>query len=203
MKGNAGSLAGVVVFVVVLVLMLPFADAGPLDVPGATKTLTCTACHGSGGQSPSTTMPILAGMWPVYFKKAIADYAAGKRPSTEMEPYAKMVMQMGVDDVAGYFAGQPRAATAIAADPAEVARGRAAAEECMRCHKPGGTTIGPDIIPDLRGQPPGYLLYQMRLFKENRRSPGDPDLAKLKEELMQKIPEATLADLAAYWSSVK
>ena len=165
MNGSAWNFAGAVVLVIVLGLTEHAAGAGPLDAPGATKALTCTACHGPGGQSPSNTMPILAGMWPVYFKKAIADYAAGKRPSTEMEPYAKMVVQMGVDEVAAYFAGQPRAATTVAVDPAAVQRGSAAAQECLQCHKPGGTTIGPAVIPDLRGQPAGYLLNQMRLFK--------------------------------------
>ena len=191
---------GVVVSLVLGVASV--AGAGPLDAPGATKALTCTACHGEGGQSPSNTMPILSGMWPVYFKKAIADYAAGKRPSTEMEPYAKMVTQMGVDEVAAYFSAQPRAATAVAVDPAAVERGRATAQECLQCHKPGGTTVGPVVVPDLRGQPPGYLLNQMRLFKQDRRSPGDPNLTKLKE-LMRTIPDATLADLAAYWSKEK
>jgi cytochrome c553 len=199
MEGSARSFAGAVV-VVLLLGVAAAAVAGPLDTPGATKALTCTACHGAGGQSPSSTMPILAGMWPVYFKKAIADYAAGKRPSTEMEPYAKMVVQMGVDEVAAYFSAQPRAATTIAVDPAAAQRGRVAAEE--QCHKAGGTTIGPAVVPDLRGQPPGYLLNQMRLFKQDRRSPGDPSLTKLKE-LMRKIPDETLADLAAYWSRLK
>jgi len=201
MDGSVRRLAGAVI-VVLIFGVAPAGVAGPLDAPGATKALTCTACHGAGGQSPSNTMPILSGMWPVYFKKAIADYAAGKRPSTEMEPYAKMVAQMGVDEVAAYFSAQPRAATAVAVDPAAVERGRTAAQECLQCHKPGGTTVGPAVVPDLRGQPPGYLLNQMRLFKQDRRSPGDPNLTKLKE-LMGKISDQTLADLAAYWSQAK
>ena len=57
------------------------AFAGPLDVPGATKALTCSACHGMAGQSLSNAMPIIAGISPAYFKKAIEDYASGKRPS--------------------------------------------------------------------------------------------------------------------------
>jgi len=176
--------------------------AGPLDAPGATKAITCSACHGVQGASPSTAMPSLAGMWPVYFKKAITDFAEGKRPSTEMEPYAKMVMQMGVDELAAYFSAQPRTATAIAVDPAAVARGQAAAGPCLGCHHAGGTTIGPAIIPDLRGQPPGYLLNQMVLFKQNKRSPGDPNLTSVKA-MMNGIPDATLGDLAAYFSSLK
>src|SRR5919109_3277793 len=114
MKASAGSLASAVVVVVALGVG-PVA-AGPLDTPGATKSLTCTACHGPGGQSPSSTMPILAGMPPGYFKKAIEDYAAGKRPSAEMEPFAKMVVQMGVNEVASYFSAQPRRPSAVAAD---------------------------------------------------------------------------------------
>jgi cytochrome c553 len=200
MRGSARVLAMVIGLVVVAAVGA--AGAGPLDAPGATKALTCAACHGQGGQSPSNTMPILAGMWPAYFKKAIEDYASGKRPSTEMEPYAKMVLQMGVDDVAAFFASQPRAATAVVADRAAAERGRAAATECLQCHKPGGTTVGDLNVPDLRGQPPGYLLNQIRLFKENKRSPGDEKLTKMKE-LMQKIPEGALADLAAFWSRAK
>jgi cytochrome c553 len=181
------------------------AFGGPLDTPGATKAITCSACHGPQvlpGVSPSTAIPSLAGMWPVYFKKAITDFAEGKRPSAEMEPYAKMVMQMGVDDLAAYFSAQPRQATAITLDPAAVARGQAAAGPCIACHRGGGTTVGPAVIPDLRGQPRDYLRNQMVLFKQNKRNPGDANLTSMKA-MMNGIPDGTLADLAAYFSSLK
>src|SRR2546429_3457477 len=76
------------------------AAAGPLDAPGAAKALACSACHGLGGQSPSNTMPVIAGVAPWYFKKAIEDYAAGRRPSPEMEPHAKYVLEAGGADPA-------------------------------------------------------------------------------------------------------
>ena len=96
------------VFTVLLLVLLVLvvagpAVAGPLDMPGASQALVCSACHGFAGESRSNTMPILAGIAPWYFKKAIQDYAAGKRTSPEMEPYAKMVLQSGVDDIAAYF----------------------------------------------------------------------------------------------------
>jgi cytochrome c553 len=178
------------------------AFAGPLDTPGATKAITCSACHGMGGQSPSNTMPILAGILPAYFKKAIEDYATGKRPSPEMEPYAKMVRVLGVDEVAGYFAAQKREPTPIRADAAAVQRGKAAAAQCAVCHGPDGRGDPAKVIPDLRGQPPGYLRSQMLLFKTDKRSPGDPALKSLKT-LMATIPDQTLDDLAAYFSSVR
>jgi cytochrome c553 len=176
--------------------------AGPLDTPGATKALTCSACHGMNGLSVSNAMPILAGIPPAYFKKAIEDYATGKRPSPEMEPYAKAVKVLGVDELAGYFAAQKREPTTIKADAAAAERGKAAAAQCALCHGPDGRGDPATLVPDLRGQPPGYLKSQMLLFMADKRSPGDPNLKALKA-LMATIPDQTFDDLAAYFSSVR
>jgi cytochrome c553 len=188
-----------------LLLVLPFAGvaaAGPLDMTGASPALVCSACHGFAGQSQSNTMPILSGMPAWYFKKAIQDYAAGKRQSPEMEPYAKQVVQSGLDDMAAYFAAQKRTVTPVKVDAAAVERGRAAAVQCTVCHGVNGKGDPAKGVPDLTGQPPGYLQNQMLLFKADRRSPGDPQLKALKA-LMLTIPNDQLADLAAYWSSVR
>ncbi len=178
------------------------AAAGPLDAPGAAKALACSACHGLGGQSPSNTMPVIAGIAPWYFKKAIEDYAAGRRPSPEMEPYAKYVLEAGVDDLASYFASQPRQPTAVRVDAGAVERGRVASQQCVVCHVESGKGDPAKGIPDLRGQPPGFLANQMLLFKADRRSPGDATLKALKE-LMKSIPDDQIADLAAYYSSLR
>jgi cytochrome c553 len=178
------------------------AAAGALDGPGAPQALVCSACHGFAGQSQSNTMPILAGMAPWYFKKSIQDYAAGKRTSPEMEPYAKMVLEFGVDDIAAYFGAQKRTASPVKLDPAAVERGRAAAVQCTLCHGVSGKGDPARGVPDLTGQPPGFLRNQMLLFKADRRSPGDAQLKAIKA-LMLTIPDEQLADLAAYWSSVR
>jgi cytochrome c553 len=178
------------------------AFAGPLDTPGATKALTCAACHGMMGLSTSTAMPILAGIQPAYFKKAIEDYATGKRTSPEMEPYAKAVQVLGVDELAAYFGGIKREPTTVRADPAAVERGKTAAAQCAVCHGADGRGDPAKVVPDLRGQPPGYLKSQMLLFKADKRSPGDANLKALKA-LMATIPDQTLDDLAAYFSSVR
>jgi cytochrome c553 len=178
------------------------AAAGPLDGPGAQKALVCSACHGFAGQSRGDTVPILAGIDPAYFKKAIADYASGRRPSPEMEPYAKMVTHFGVDEIAAYFAGQRREPTSVGADPAAVQRGRVAAASCVVCHGADGKGDSAKLIPNLAGQPPGYLRNQLLLFKLDQRSPGDAQLKAVKL-LIQTLPENTLADLAAYYSSLR
>lgn len=189
------------VLVLVLLLAGP-AVAGPLDAPGYTKAFSCSACHGFGGNSPSDTMPILAGMNPAYLKKALQDYAAGKRPSPEMEPYSKMAIQLGVDEVVGYFATQKRAPSPIKVDARAAARGRSAAAQCASCHGPEGKGDPAKLVPALAGQPPGYLRSQMLLFKQERRSPGDKVLTDMKA-IMKALPDDTLADLAAYYAGLR
>jgi cytochrome c553 len=140
-------------------------------------------------------------MRPAYFKKAIEDYAAGRRLSPEMEPYSKMVREVGVDDVAAYFAAQRREPPAGKVDRAAVARGRAAATQCAACHGETGKGDAAKAVPDISAQPVGYLRNQLMLFKADRRSPGDEALTKMKA-LLKQIPDDTLADLAAYYSSL-
>jgi cytochrome c553 len=176
------------------------AVAGPLDAPGYTKAFTCSACHGFAGNSKAETVPILAGMAPAYLTKALQDYASGKRPSTEMEPYAKMAVHLGVDEVASYFAAQTRQPWAGRSDLAAEARGQRASAQCAVCHGADGRGDLAKGVPDLRGQPPGYLYNQMLLFKTDRRSPGDEALKPLKA-LMKTVDDETLADLAAYFAS--
>ena len=188
---------------VLLVIMLaPPAAAGPMDDPSYAKAFTCSACHGFAGNSKSDAMPILAGLDAGYLRKALEDYAAGRRPSPEMEPYAKMALHVGVADVAGYFASQKREATPVRVDAATAARGKAAAAACAGCHGADGRGDRAKLVPGLAGQPPGYLASQIRLFKEDRRSPGDQALKQVKA-VMKSIPDAAVADLAAYYSSLR
>jgi len=184
------------------VLGAEVAGAGPLDDPGFGKSLTCSACHGPAGNSRADFMPIIAGMSPGYFKKQIDAYAGGKRPSPEMEPYAKMVVVLGVDEVARYFAEQRMQPTPVAVDAAAVARGRAAAAQCVICHGAEGKGNPAMQSPPLAGQPPGFLRDQMLLFKQDKRNPGDATLKAMKTPMLT-IPDETFADLAAYYSSLR
>ena len=176
--------------------------AGPLDDPGFAKAITCAACHGPNGNSGSDMMPIISGLDPAYFKRQIENYAAGKRLSPEMEPYAKEIQFLGLDQIAAYFAAQKRMPTPIRAPAEAAARGRTIAAQCVICHGPDGKGEPARLIPALAGQPPGYLAQQMVLFKADTRDPGDPLLAA-KKALMRIIPDSQFADLAAYYSSLR
>lgn len=177
------------------------AGADPKE-PGYPKAFACSACHGFGGNSRASTTPILAGMAPWYFKKAVEDYASRRRPAAEMEPFAKLVKELGVEDVAAYFAAQRREPSPVQADPSAVARGSAASAVCVVCHGPAGQGDPARGVPNIAGQPAGYLRLQLQKFKADVRSPGEPNLVALKA-LVKGLPDEVLGDLAAYYASLK
>lgn len=176
--------------------------AGPLDNPGFAKVITCSACHGQSGNSRSDMMPIIAGLDQAYFKRQIENYATGRRPSPEMEPYAKQIQVLGLDQIAAYFMAQKREPTLIRVSPDAVAKGRVSAAQCVICHGEDGKGDAARLIPGLAGQPPGYLAQQMILFKQDTRDPGDPLLAA-KKALMRTIPDSQFPELAAYYSGLR
>ena len=179
----------------------PASTAGPFDSPLA-KVITCAACHGVNGNSRSDAMPIIAGMDEAYIKKQVESYAGGGRPSPEMGPYSKQILDIGVDQVAAFFAAQKMVPTPIRLDPAAVERGRAASAVCVACHGPAGKGDAARGVPSLAGQAPGFLREQMRLFKQDARNPGDAALIALKA-IMKTVPDERIPDLAAYYSSLR
>jgi cytochrome c553 len=179
------------------------AEAGHFDSPGASKSMVCTACHGPNGNSLGETIPIIAGMAPNYFKKAIKDYSEGKRPSPEMEPFSKYVTQAGVDEIAGYFAEQKRQPPRSKIDANAAKRGAKIGAQCAACHGPQGNGDAEHGYPALRGQPIGYLQLQSVLFKEDKRKLEDAAAEDTKKKMMKALSDSDISDLAAYFASLR
>jgi cytochrome c553 len=187
-----------------VVLFASAAAAGPLDSSGAQKALVCSACHGFAGNSPGDTVPVLAAMAPSYFKKAINDYASGKRPSPEMEPYSKYVLQSGLDAIADYFAIQRRNPPARAkTDEKTVGHGATLANQCSACHGARGEGDAFRAVPALQGQPAGYLKSQMALFGGDKRRVEEAEQDKLKKSIFKALKPADFNALAAYFATLK
>ena len=81
----------------------------------ATRSLaaTCTACHGTDGNSVGNVPPSLAGLNKDYLLLQLKDFKAGKRPATVMHQHAKGYSDEQLERIAAYFAAvKPAAATA-------------------------------------------------------------------------------------------
>jgi len=77
----------------------------------------------------------------------------------------------------------------------DAAAGKTKAATCIACHGANGIS-GNDMWPNLAGQKEGYLVAQMKAFRDGQRS--NPMMAPMAAGLS----DADIADLAAYFSSL-
>lgn len=70
---------------------------------------SCAACHGTGGNSVGGT-PVLAGLDRSHFVLQMKAFRSGERASTVMHRHAKGLTEAEIEQLADYFAAQPRTA---------------------------------------------------------------------------------------------
>lgn len=88
------------------------------------------------------------------------------------------------------------AASASMANAGDAAAGKAKAATCAGCHGANGMSAIP-TYPNLAGQKEAYLLKQMKAFKSGSRK--DPTM----NAMIAAVSEADMANIAAYYSSMK
>ena len=77
----------------------------------------------------------------------------------------------------------------------DIAAGKAKSMTCMACH--GSAGISPnDIWPNLAGQKEGYLIKQIKAFRDGGRT--DPMMAPM----VRPLSDDDIENLAAYFSSL-
>jgi cytochrome c553 len=166
-----------------------FAQSNPKPDPAKAQgiaTQVCAACHGADGNSVAPANPKIAGQFPEYLDKQLADFKpkAGKKPARESAVMNGMVANLSDADMknlAAYYSGQklkPAAASDkdLAALGQKIWRGgnaAAAVPACAGCHGPAGVGI-PGQYPRLAGQYAEYVAAQLKSFREGARS-NDPN----------------------------
>ena len=88
------------------------------------------------------------------------------------------------------------AALASSVQAGDVAAGKAKAATCAGCHGANGIGIM-DTYPNLAGQKAGYLVKQLKAFKDGSRK--DPIMGSMAKPLS----DTDIANIAAYYSSLK
>ncbi len=77
----------------------------------------------------------------------------------------------------------------------DAAAGKSKSATCGACHGPEGISPN-EIWPNLAGQKEGYLMAQLKAFRDGQRS--NPMMAPMAAPLS----DADIADLAAYYASL-
>ena len=71
---------------------------------GKGKAVTCAACHGGQGISPTGAFPNLAGQKEQYLITQITAFRDGARKSMQMEPMVSRLSDQDIRDLAAYYA---------------------------------------------------------------------------------------------------
>jgi len=164
------------------------AQAHAQDVAKAQTTANqvCAACHAADGNSTAPSNPKIAGQFPEYLHKQLADFKGqgGKKPARESPIMTGMVANLSDADMKGlaaYYGGQkfkPAAAgdKNLAAVGQRLWRGgntSSGVPACAGCHGPAGAGI-PAQYPRVAGQYAEYIAAQLKAFREGGRA-NDPN----------------------------
>jgi cytochrome c553 len=166
----------------------------------------CAACHAADGNSIAPANPKIAGQFPEYLHKQLADFKAqgGKKPARPSPIMQGMVANLSDADMKGlaaFYSGQklkPAAASnkELATLGQRLWRGGNTASgvpACAGCHGPAGAGM-PSQYPRIAGQYAEYIAGQLKAFKEGSRA-NDPNgmmrgvVARMTDREIQAVAE--------------
>jgi len=172
----------------------------------------CVACHASDGNSPLPANPKLAGQFPEYLHKQLANFkpAAGKKAERDNAVMAGMVANLSDADMrnlAAFYASQklkPEAAKNkdLAAQGQKLYRGgnlSSGVAACAGCHGPDGAGI-PVQYPRIAGQYAEYIEAQLRAFKSGARA---NDANGMMRGVAAKMSEPEIKAVAEYVAGLR
>jgi cytochrome c553 len=171
---------------------------------GKMKSATCAACHGVDGNSVTPDWPSLAGQHASYMIRQLKAFKNGDRVNVTMKPFADMLSDQDVADVAAYFSSQKP--TPKGADPALVSLGQQiyrggvpdrGIAACIACHGPTGDGNPLAAYPRLSGQHSTYVARTLGEYAAGSRR-SDVDLNQMMRNEASLLREDEIRALASY-----
>jgi len=175
-------------------------------------TETCTSCHGKGGASAESDIPIIGGYSAEFLINNLKAYKNKERncPETEFKSgskkgtktdMCKMVQDMDdneINQVAQFFSKKKFVRAKQKFDPALAAKGKEVHEMyCEKCHSEGGT-----VSKDDAGMPAGqWMPYLKQAFDEF--NTGKRPIAKKMKIKLEELNKDDIDALINYYASFK
>ena len=176
---------------------------------GRAATVACVACHQADGSGMNNQgaepWPRLSGISAGYLVKQLEDFRSGQRVNPSMEPFAKMLTEEQIPDVAAYYASLEvvPADSTPEVEQALLERGKQLALRgdwnnyivaCVSCHGPGNQGVGDDF-PNIAGQHPAYIATQLQAWKAGKR--GNDPLGLMKD-IANRMSDEDIQAVAAW-----
>ncbi len=171
---------------------------------GKAKSVTCSACHGSDGNSGAADYPKLAGQHASYLASTLRAYRDGLRKNAIMAGLAAVLSEEDIADLSVYYATQTISTGAVQADLldrgeqlyrfGDTEKGISA---CAACHGPTGVGLASAVFPSLKGQWAGYSETQLRAFRDGLR------VNVMMNGVAQKMSDADIEAVSSYVEGLK
>ena len=171
---------------------------------GRAKAALCGACHGADGNSVTPDWPMLAGQHASYLVRQLQAFKNGERTDVAMKPFADMLSDQDMLDVAAYFAAQTP--TPKGADPALVSLGQQiyrggvpsrAIAACIACHGPDGSGNPLAAYPRVSGQHAAYVTKQLNAYRGGDRR-SDVEFNQMMRNVAERLLDDEIRALASY-----
>lgn len=192
-------------FIAILLLCFsPFALSEGDPALGKQKSIVCSQCHGTDGNSSDQNIPKLAGQLESYIVNATSEFREGIREDPMMSNIVTVIQNLqDLEDIAAFFALQPQMQgqhtnNQIATEGEKLFT----SERCNYCHGEGGKRFAPfkeSIAPIIGGQHKTYLIKAMHDIGASRR-PGD--IYDLMPRLLGGLSDQQIEAIAEYLSGL-
>jgi cytochrome c553 len=147
---------------------------------------------------------MLAGQHPAYIVRQLQAFKNGERVNVTMKPFADMLSEQDMLDVAAYFSTQTP--TPKGADPALVNLGRQiyrggvperGIAACIACHGPTGDGNPLAAYPRISHQHAPYVMQTLKAYAAGERR-SDTDLNQMMRNTAGLLFEEEIRALASY-----
>lgn len=172
---------------------------------GKEKSITCVACHGEAGVSPSPIWPKLAGQHETYLSSQLHEFKkgiAGKRNNAIMYGISLALTDEDIDDLSAYYASFEKSIGTTSDDSFKLGQSiyrggnmEYKIQACIACHGPTGDGNGPAAIPVLSGQHAEYIYSQLKNFQKNIRT-NDPN--KMMRNIVHRMTDDEMKSVSQY-----
>jgi cytochrome c553 len=176
---------------------------------GKAKAATCTACHGTEGNSANAMWPNIAGQNAPYLKAQLTAFKDGSRTDPVMSSQAMFLSDEDIADLAVYFESLPAAAQAVA-NANSVSRGEAlyrggnsetGVSACLACHGPTGRGNPAAQYPALQGQHATYTAKQLNDYAAGtRQTDGN---TRIMRDIAARLSKDDIAALSSYMQGLR
>lgn len=169
---------------------------------GQSKSTTCLACHGVGGNSANPEWPSLAGQHAQYLVKQLEAFKNGERKDPLMSPMAAGLSEDDMADLAAYYSAQTP--TGLEADAAKLSRGQRlyrggdaskSIAACAACHGPTGHGNPTALYPSIAGQHAAYVAKQLRAYRTGSR---DTDANQMMRNVAHDLSDEQIDAVASF-----